>query len=237
MERVYGVRRERFLRPFWPGAEYREAEYPEGCCVVDNPPFSILGEIVKWYCKRGIPFFLFGPSLTLFTARECDVCYIAAGADIVYENGANVKTGFVTNLDDVYRIRTAPELYQAIKRACERIRKEGKRELPKYSYPDHLITAAAAQQLSIHGTELKIRKDECRRVSGLDAQAEQGKSAFGGGYLLSDRAAAERAAAERAAAERAAAERAAATRWTLSERERRMVEELNRQSKRGNVYE
>ena len=55
----------------------------------------------------------------------------------------------------------------------------------------------------------------------LDAQAGAGKTIFGGGLLLS-----ERAAAERAAAERAAAERAAATVWELSERERRMVAAL-----------
>ena len=48
------------------------------------------------------------------------------------------------------------------------------------------------------------------------------KVIFGGGLILSDRAA-----AERAAAERAAAERAAATKWELSARERAIVEYLN----------
>ena len=73
--------------------------------------------------------------------------------------------------------------------------------------------------------------EDCTFIRALDAQRKSGKTIFGGGFLLSERAsaeraAAERAAAERAAAERAAAERAAATRWTLSERERRIVSRL-----------
>ena len=62
------------------------------------------------------------------------------------------------------------------------------------------------------------RRGECRKVAALDSQRACGKSVFGGGLLLS-----ERAAAERAAAERAAAERAAAHRWPLSDRERELV--------------
>lgn len=38
----YGVTPEQVVRPFWPGMDYQKAEYPEGCVVVDNPPFSIL---------------------------------------------------------------------------------------------------------------------------------------------------------------------------------------------------
>ena len=42
----YGYQREKFLRPFKPGGDYQREEYPEGCAVVDNPPFSILASIV-----------------------------------------------------------------------------------------------------------------------------------------------------------------------------------------------
>lgn len=58
-------------------------------------------------------------------------------------------------------------------------------------------------------------------VGPSNTHREAGKAIFGGGLLLSDRAA-----AERAAAERAAAERAAATEWQLSPRELQMVAEL-----------
>ena len=52
------------IRPFFPGGDYENAEYPEGCIVVDNPPFSIFAKIVDFYLQNGIKFFLFAPSLT-----------------------------------------------------------------------------------------------------------------------------------------------------------------------------
>ena len=53
------------VRPFWPGADYERAAYPDGCVVVDNPPFSILAKIIRFYQAHGVRFFLFAPSLTL----------------------------------------------------------------------------------------------------------------------------------------------------------------------------
>lgn len=44
----YGLDRECFVRPFWPGADYERESYPEGCVVVDNPPFSILSKILAF---------------------------------------------------------------------------------------------------------------------------------------------------------------------------------------------
>lgn len=46
-----------FVRPFWPDGDYEREEYPEGCAVVDNPPFSILSRIVSFYQRRKIRFF------------------------------------------------------------------------------------------------------------------------------------------------------------------------------------
>lgn len=67
------------------------------------------------------------------------------------------------------------------------------------------------------------------RVGALDSQRAAGKSVFGGGLLVTDavaeRVVAERVVAERAVAERAVAERAA-LKWELSERERKMLEDL-----------
>lgn len=53
----YGLSRERFVRPFWPGADYKAYPYESGDVVVDNPPFSILTEIQKYYTSRGVKFF------------------------------------------------------------------------------------------------------------------------------------------------------------------------------------
>ena len=105
----YGYDREKFLRPFKPGGDYQREEYPEGCAVVDNPPFSILASIVDWYLFRNIPFFLFGPTLTIIgllrkASRKEKCCVILIGNQITYENGATVQTSYVTNMD-TYNLR------------------------------------------------------------------------------------------------------------------------------------
>ena len=227
----YGLDPATFLRPFWPGKDFTAEEYPEGCVVVDNPPFSIRGMIVNWYLAHGVKFFIYSPALTLLT-RAKGVCHIATGAGITYENGAVVPTSFVTNLEPDTILRTAPDLYKAIDKANTVNVKAMKKELPKYTYPDYVITAAIAQRWCHHGIDWRLPAEECIRVSTLDSQKPVGKAIFGGGYLLS-----ERAAAERAAAERAAAERAAATKWGLSAREMGIIAMLSKKSGGGRNYQ
>ena len=215
----YGVDPERVVRPFWPGGDYEAAEYPDGCAVVDNPPFSILSRICQFYLARGIRFFLFSPSLTCLSGRSTvmRMNHLVCDCDIVYENGARVRTSFVTNMGDPDIImQSAPELTRIVNDASEASRE--RRCLPKYAYPDEVITAAMAQRYSKYGVEFEVRRNECAPVSALDMQRAAGKGIFGGGLLLG----------ERAAAERAAAERAAARVWALSDRERLLVSELGR---------
>ena len=228
--REYGFDLSQIVRPFWPGGDYERYDYPDGCVVLDNPPFSILTDICKFYNAHGVRFFLFAPSLTV-PIRDFRNCAIVSNSDITYENGASVKTAFITNMERDYIMRTAPELTAAVKKANDENQKAAKRELPKYSYPDCIISAALCQRLSI--IDYRIRKDEAAFIGAMDSQRAVGKSIFGGGLLLSERAAAERAAAERAVAERAVAERAvaeraAATRWTLSDREKEIRRQLAR---------
>ena len=209
VEREYGLDRKDFLRPFWPGGDYRSADYPAGTVVVDNPPFSLRKQIVDFYMARGVRFFLYSPALTLLTRRQ-DVCHIATGVSVTYENGAEVPTSFVTNLEGSI-LRTAPELYRAISLADQENRRALHKSLPKYSYPDQVVTAAIAQRWCKYGIEYSVGPEDCVSVGALDEQKKAGKSIFGDGLLLS---------------ERAAAERAAATRWTLSEREWEIVRSL-----------
>ena len=198
------------VRPFFPGGDFVQYAYPEGCVVVDNPPFSILSKIVRFYSAHNVPFFLFGPSLTLFTAPDCDVTYIIADAEITYENGAKVRTGFITNLCPDIRIWCCPELKDSIA-AAQAIPSNQKRG---FIYPDNIVTAATLGRLVSHHTELIIRKRDCEFIKDSDAAKQQGRSLYGGGYILS---------------ERAAAERAAASRLTLSPRERAIIERLSNQ--------
>lgn len=70
----YGVNRDNFVRPFYPGGDYENYDYGKTAIVVDNPPFSILSKIVDFYISKNVPFFLFAPNLTLFNClrnREC----------------------------------------------------------------------------------------------------------------------------------------------------------------------
>ena len=108
----YGIDRENVVRPFWPNGDYMTYDYPDGCTVVDNPPFSISAEIVNNYNAAGIKYILFAPYLTNFTARE-KTSHIITGTNITYENGADVPTAFLTNLDS-YLLRSCPDLAKQI---------------------------------------------------------------------------------------------------------------------------
>ena len=222
----YGVDPEKVVRPFWPGGDFEKFDYPEGCVVVDNPPFSILSKICKTYMRHGIKFFLFAPYLTNFSTRAAGMCHVITDADVTYENGAIVNTAFVTNLDTM-EIRTAPDLRELITREDEKNRREGKRVLPKYEYPDEVATSSMLGYLSKYGIRFAVAPEDCYFVRGLDDQKRMKKSIFGGGYLLSEKAAEEKAAAEKAAAEKAAAEK-----WKLSDRELEIIRSLGH-DKRG----
>lgn len=219
----YGIDRDNVVRPFWPGGDFESFEYPDGCTVVDNPPFSIVTKICRWYCERGIRFFLFAPCLTNFQVgrKGYELCHVIVDSKLTYENGAVVATSFVTNLDAELRIRSAPELYRVLKEADDANRKQGKAQLPKYVYPHDVVMSAMVGRYSKLGIDYRVRKDECVCLSALDSQKAVGKTMFGGGYLLT-----KAAAAERAAAERAAAELANVMVWELSDRERAIQDML-----------
>lgn len=59
--REYGIDKSSIVRPFYPGGDYERFEYPKGCCVLDNPPFSILSRICEFYLDREIDFFSIRP--------------------------------------------------------------------------------------------------------------------------------------------------------------------------------
>lgn len=211
------------VRPFWPGGDYENYDYPEGCIVLDNPPFSILAKIRRFYHARGIRYFLFAPTLTMASAKEIDETYIVCHADITYENGATVPTSFITNLpcNDI-RVWCAGGLSKVIEDADKARRPVA--VIPRYAYPANVVTPALLQKIAKRGIDLRIPKNECKPCSRLDSQKEAGKSMFGNGWLISERMAAERMAAERMVAERMVAEEV--TVWPLSDRERDIIHSL-----------
>lgn len=224
----YGIKPDKIIRPFWPGGDYQSVEYPEECVVLDNPPFSILAKICDFYLARDIQFFLFAPSLTCFGNKNSwnKTNHIVCDCSIEYENGAVVKTSFITNYETDIVAQTAPDLTKLVNDKVTELRRKKKKQLPKYSYPDHLLTAAMLQKMSHYGVDFKVHRRDCVMVRRLDAQKATGKAIFGAGLLLS-----EKAAAEKAAAEKATAEKAAATMYSLSEREAAIVQKLGTEEK------
>lgn len=149
----YGIDPKKIVRPFYPGGDYEHFDYSDGAVVLDNPPFSILAKICAFYLDRDIPFFLFAPSLTAFSGRSVamKMNHIICDAEIVYENGAIVRTAFVTSYGGDIVAQTAPDLMRAIEEATQKTKAETKREIPKYLYPDNIVTAALMQRYSKYG--------------------------------------------------------------------------------------
>lgn len=198
------------IRPFYPGGDYEKHEYPEGCVVIDNPPFSILAEIKRFYHEKNIKYFLFAPHLTMFSAKGEGERYIITDSDVIYENGAKVTTSFVTNMDR-YKIRTASELAEAIDRAVEEGRERAP-EMPAYDYPLEVVTAARLARIA--RVDFKVLPEHCHFTRQLDSQKETGAALYGAGYLIAEKAAAEKAAAREVQV------------WELSEREKEIIKKL-----------
>ena len=217
-QKEYGVSRDNFVRPFYPGGDYQRYKYGEDAIVVDNPPFSILAEIVDFYVGNGIRFMLFAPGLAALNyVNRPNVCAICTYAQVTYENGASVVTSFLNNLGDGSIIAlSCPELYEAIETANDENEKAMRVHMPKYEYPIEVLTAAKLGWLAKYGQRMEIHRNESAFIRQLDAMKESGKGIYGNALLLSSRAAAERAAAERAAAQV----------WRLSDREREIVNSL-----------
>jgi len=203
------------VRPFYPGGDYESVSYTPDMVVIDNPPFSMISKIVRFYENKSIPYFLFAPHLTLFSIASAKN-YVVCGASIRYANGAVVTTSFVSNIGDKYRILTASKL----KTDIEKANKEDKISLPSYRYPDNLVTVSRLQKLIDNGLDIAIEAHSCARVSVLDSQKSHNKAIFGSGLFVSDSYASHFRQLE---AERAAERRGADIVWELSLREKSII--------------
>ena len=225
---IYQMEGKEVLRPFYPGGDYENAEYPEDGVVIDNPPFSIFTKICKFYSERRIPFFLFGPGLTIFSClKYCSVVIVAP--NIEFCNGAKVKCNFATNLIGDTLVAISQELSKAIA-ACPS--QNQKVNLPKFRYPQELLSVSDFQTMAKGDLPFSVKRSEAVLVRNLDKHPKKG-GLFGDHLLISEsaslKAAAVKAAAVKAAEAKAkakAAEAAEAIPIELSERERAIVERL-----------
>lgn len=222
---TYKLDKANFVRPFYPGGDYEHYDYQDGDVVVDNPPFSIMSKILRFYSEKNIPFFLFANALTIFSATSSSSsCMICLGVTIEYENTAKVSTSFVTNLESS-GVRSDPKLYAALQEANKINASRFHRSLPKYSYPRNVLTANDVIKMSKYGVDFKISADDFIHISQLDSQRPKKKAIFGQGLLLSNAAA---DAAANAAANAVANAAPNDITWTLSDRELALIEELDR---------
>lgn len=185
----------RILRPFVPGGNYKAINYKANDVVVDNPPFSILSQIIRYYIGHNIKFFLFAPSLTLINATQMRCTSIVCGAPIVYENGAVVSTSFATNIYGDDALIVDGELYKRIEAVSALLRKRQSKTRKGKVWPDNVTSSALLHKIATRGVNLVIRKESLAVVFKLDCKVV----IYGGGVLLSEKAAAEKAAAEKAA--------------------------------------
>ncbi len=219
MERCPAVRSLRVVRPFKPGGDYQAEDYT-GAVVIDNPPFSILSKIKRFYIERRIPFFLFAPGLTLLSSAVGCTALIV-NAHVEYTNGATVLTSFISNLFSTRRVIVDGSLRARIEQSQKKSLALASVRRPLYKYPDNVTSSSLLSQLCVDGVYLEIDESESEFVRVLDCQRPLDKSIFGSGLLLSD-GVAERIKAER---ERIEAERECIE-WKLSERELGIVRRL-----------
>lgn len=211
------------MRPFYPGGDYQGADYSGNRVVVDNPPFSIFSQIVRWYQAHGVRFFLFAPHLTVFNARFEKISCIITNATITYKNGAKVNTAYVTNMLPEPVCIADPVFAAEIERANRKTYGD-KVVLPKYKYPDNVVTVSKLAQCVTRGVRIEIPLRRARFISSLDSQKSLHKACFGGSLLVGDVIG---GVISETISHQIGNDDVIT--WRLSERERRIIEDLSSQ--------
>ena len=180
-----------------PIIKFREYQRP----VFEDNETGIL--VLHWSRQIGKSFTLASWSVDRLLTRP--------GRLVTVLSNSKVNNSFVTNMEppDVLAV-AAIDLFDALDAINAANEKQGKKTVTKLALPSELVTAANLGYLTVHHTPFTVRRSDATFVRRLDNYAT---SIFGGGFLLSPRAAAERAAAGRAAAKRI----------ELSERERQLI--------------
>lgn len=224
--REYGIDESSIVRPFYPGGDYEHYDYPKGCVVLDNPPFSKLKTIIRFYDEREIDYFLFAPTLTILsTIANTGAAGIVSAIKVKYENGATVNTSFVSNMESAL-VRSAPVLRNEIERAQ---REQKGRKTPakrpdgqRYEYPEEVLRSMDIEAYSKAQIDIRVPREDGMIIWRLDEQKAAGKELFGRGILLS-----QKGQKARAAADAKLRERRKVIRWELSERERGIIDEMS----------
>ena len=167
-------------RPFYPGGDYqKEAEsYNEKSVVIDTPQFSLMSEILDFYTKNNIKFFLFSNGLTAFHYLNKDFHLLCPYALIEYDNGVKVNTCFMHNLKPK-GVTISGELRNKI----NSLSKEKVIKRKKYKYPNEVLSVAQSLELvkKING---EVTFENYKDIAGLNVNGKQ-KKVFCKALLLS----------------------------------------------------
>lgn len=171
-------------RPFYPGGDYRNYPYQPNGVVIDNPPFSILRQIVAYYLEIGHPFFLFAPEVVsaVYACNGCTVFFM--DHDIVFDNGARINVAFVGNLTPQWGVVCASSLSRATETAPSQQPPPPK--LKSYAIPPNMFHFSELSSLASLEEDTVFPAAE---VCPTKAKHEGRTVGFGHKFLLSDNAA------------------------------------------------
>ena len=179
--KYYGIDEAKIIRPFYPGGDYKNEDYTDKV-VLDNPPFSIMTEIVAFYQANNIPFIMFCNGTTGTTKMHGLLTYHIGGS-VTYENNARVNTGFVTNMDKDDAIVSNIDFCTQLERLTQ------KHTLKEQKWAMDEISLATVKK-----TNWVLKKDEI--VCDIHKRR---KDAFGLGYVITMEAGIRRNEAEKEA--------------------------------------
>lgn len=172
----YGYQGRPIVRPFWPGKDYKTMAYPEGCVVIDNPPFSIMSELLRFYTARGIDYFLFANGMTVLGC-PCK-SHVIVGTQIIYDNALVLNTAFVSSQGPL--IEVSPELADAIDTAQQKAKTTPKKP---YKFDPHIISIGKLLQIARRGEAYTCERGHFVRK--LDAGPPGG--IYGAGFIVGDK--------------------------------------------------
>lgn len=172
---TYGIDPEKVVRPFYPGGDYKKHDYSGGKVVIDNPPFSISSEIIDFYLENKIPFFLFTNGKTIYGKMKNDVRIVVVQEPVIFNNGASVNIGFVTNLDE-----SGIEYNLNIGREIKRSQGVKREKRTTHKYPENILCLGHYHS-KLKETDLFIPKKNLTYT-----QKAGNIKIYGGGLILDD---------------------------------------------------
>ncbi len=107
---------------------------------------------------------------------------LITGAQIIYKNGANVATAFVTNMEPENAIVGSVELSKKIKAVTNKLRYD---TLPTYKYPDNILRMSDIATLVCYGEDITIKRKSGTDIKQMQHQREIGKEIYSRSYILS----------------------------------------------------